>query len=267
MKMMKRMMAFLLLLFLLSVPGFRAAAGEQPVALMDPVLDLADIWPDAAENEFRDAALEIDGIGNTDVVLLSVRLLYFDLLGERTYGSITEFADDFYWNCGFGGNDGQRSGIILVISNEPGNRQFCVRTFGREQEAYSLEDLTYLEDSIQPLLIGGDFEGAARKYLELAAVHEAKGTFAEESTKNAESSQLLWTFGLAALVAWAITSSMKRRMRPVQKATAARNYTVRGSYQLRHYDEIYLGTTVTKMPRGQNRQGGAGGPSAGGRRF
>lgn len=263
MKMIKHTAA-LLLLVLLFLPGLRASAEEQPVALMDPVLDLADIWSDAAENEFRDAALKLDETGNTDVVLLSVRLLYFDYLGEKTYGSITEFADDFYGNCGFGGNDGQRSGIILVISNEPGNRQFCVRTFGREREAYGAEDLAYLEESIQPLLIGGDFEGAARKYLELAAVHEAKGTFAEESPAKAESSNFLWTFGLAALVAWAITSSMKRRMRPVQQATAARNYTVRGSYQLRHYDEIYLGTTVTKMPRGQTRQGG---PSAGGRRF
>lgn len=249
---MKRICALLLLASLL-LPGLHAAALEQPVALADRVLDLADIWPTNAENEFRDAAEELDEIGSIDVILLSVTLLYDQSLGEKTYDSITAFADDFYEANGCGGNDGQRSGMILVISKQPGNLQFCVRTFGRLREAYSTEDVTYMEESIRPYVTGGDYDGAARRYLELAKVHEEKGHF-EGNQTAAESSNFLWTFGLALLVAWAITSSMRRRMRPVQKATTARTYTVRNSFELRRYNEIYLGTTVSRTPRNQNRQ-------------
>ena len=45
-------------------------------------------------------------------------------------------------------------------------------------------------------------------------------------------------------------------MRPVQEASTARTYTVRNSFELRRYNEIYLGTTVSKQPRNQNRQPG-----------
>ena len=68
---------------------------------------------------------------------------------------------------------------------------------------------------------------------------------------------IVYRLGLALLVAWAVTSNMKRRMNPVQKASRARNYAVPGSYELRHYNEVFLGTSVSRRPRSQNRQGGS----------
>ena len=246
----------LLLLAALLVPGLNASALGSAAPARDRVTDGAEIWSAAEEEEFRAAIAELTGNYETDVVLLSVRLLHDDSLGDRIYGSITEFADDFYDANGYGaGSD--RSGIILVICMEPGNRQYHFSTTGREYEAYSSADVSYAEEEIEPFLIGGDYGGAARRFLELVKVHEEKGHFEAGNTKT-ESSNLLWTFGLALLVAWAVTSNMRRRMNPVQKAVTAQNYIVNGSYELRRYNEFYLGTTVTKRPRNQNQGRGGG---------
>ena len=75
-----------------------------------------------------------------------------------------------------------------------------------------------------------------------------------------EPEDLLWAVGVACVVAWAVTSSMMRRMRPVQTAKTARNYIVKGSYRLRGYNEIFLGRTVTKQERQESRNHGGGGP-------
>ena len=75
-----------------------------------------------------------------------------------------------------------------------------------------------------------------------------------------EPEDLLWAVGVAFVVAWAVTSSMMRRMRPVQTAKTARNYIVKGSYRLRGYNEIFLGRTVTKQERQESRNHGGGGP-------
>ena len=66
--------------------------------------------------------------------------LEFDVVGVITdYGydeeSLTAEADDFYDYNGYGyGSD--RTGLILVISMEAGNRQYHFSTTGREYESY-----------------------------------------------------------------------------------------------------------------------------------
>ena len=245
----------MLLLALLLLPGRSAAALGAPAPAGDQtvrIIDRANVWSAAAESEFMQTAAELAGEYETDAVLLSVYVLQDSSLGDRVYDSINTFAKDFYEANGFGRGE-DRTGMIFVFCKEAGSRQYAFYVTGRESESYSDEDAAYLLDSLKPYLEGGDYDEAARRYLELVQTHEEQGGFDKGQTK-AESSNYLWTFGLALLVAWAITSSMKRRMRPVQKATAARTYTVRNSYELRRYNEIYLGTTVTRMPRNQTRQ-------------
>lgn len=259
MKMMKRLCALILLLSLLLLPGLRAAA-ESPVpaaesteaadSAVSHIIDKAGVWSASLENEFGQTADHLAEAYGTDIVLLSVYVLQDASLGDRVYDSVAEFAGDYYVANGFGFG-GDSTGMIFVFLKEAGNRQYAFRVAGGE--SYTEEDAAYVVETLQPYFEGGDYDDAARRYLELAREHEEKGSFEGNQTK-AESSNFLWTFGLALLVAWAITSSMKRRMRPVQKATAARNYTVRNSFVLRHYDEIYLGTTVQRMPRSQTRQ-------------
>lgn len=243
-----------LLAVLLLIPGARALALGTS-GTREHVIDRADIWTESEEAEFRTAIAELAADHDTDVVLLSVYLLQDDSLGDGSYSSAAEFADDFYDRNGYGtGSD--RTGLILVVSMEPGNRQYHFSTSGREYEAYSSSDISYMEGEISAHLTGSDYDGAARRFLELVRTHEEEGHF---TAAKAESSDMLWTFGLAALVAWAVTSSMRRRMNPVRKASSAQNYIVNGSYELRRYNEYYLGTTVTKTPRNRNGQGGGGG--------
>ena len=262
MKKMKRLCALILLLSLVLLPGLRAAAespapaaeeSPAPVVSSEPVsriIDNAGVWSASLESEFGQTAAHLAETYETDIVLLSVHVLQDASLGDRVYDSAAEFAGDYYVANGFGFG-GDSTGMIFVFLKEAGNRQYAFRVAGGE--SYTEEDAAYVVETLQPYFEGGDYDDAARRYLELAREHEEKGSFEGNQTK-AESSNFLWTFGLALLVAWAITSSMKRRMRPVQKATAARNYTVRNSFVLRRYNEIYLGTTVQRMPRSQTRQ-------------
>ncbi|MBQ6293532.1 MAG: TPM domain-containing protein [Lachnospiraceae bacterium] len=255
MKMMKRFSVLILLALLLLFPGRSAAALGAPAPAGNQtvrIIDRANVWSAAAESEFTKTAAELAGKYETDAVLLSVYVLQDSSLGDQVYDSINVFAKAFYEANGFGRGD-DRTGMIFVFCKESGNRQYAFYAAGREAESYNEEDASFVTETLQPYLEGGDYDEAARRYLELVQTHEEQGGFDKGQTA-AESSNYLWTFGLALLVAWAITSSMKRRMRPVQKATAARTYTVRNSYELRRYNEIYLGTTVTRMPRNQNRQ-------------
>ena len=255
MKMMKRFSVLLLLAALLLLPGRSAAALGAPAPAGDQtvrIIDRANVWSSAAESEFAQTAAQLAEKFNTDAVLLSVYVLQDSSLGDRVYDSINVFAKDFYEANGFGRGD-DRTGLLFVFCKEAGSRQYAFYTAGREAESYTAEDAAFVTETLQPYLEGGDYDEAASRYLELVQAHEEQGGFDKGQTA-AESSNYLWTFGLALLVAWAITSSMRRRMRPVQKATTARTYTVRNSYELRRYNEIYLGTTVTRMPRNQNRQ-------------
>ena len=254
MKMMKRISVLIFLAVLLILPGLRAAA-ESPVPAGSSkagsrIIDMAGVWSAATETEFEQTAARLSEEYETVIVLLSVHVLQDASLGDRVYDSIAEFAGDYYLANGFGFG-GDNTGMIFVFLKEAGNRQYAFRVAGNE--SYTEEDAAYVVETLKPYLEGGDYDGAARRYLELARAHEENGRF-EGNQTQAESSNFLWTFGLALLVAWAITSSMKRRMRPVQKATAARNYTVRNSFELHRYNEIYLGTTVQRTPRNQNRQ-------------
>lgn len=259
MKTLKRfLMLILLLLPALLLPGLRAAA-ESPAAAGEGsgtvrIIDKAGIWSAATESEYEQEAAELAEQYGTDVVLLSVRALQDASTGDRFFATASAFAEAYYNMNGYGSGE-DRSGMLFLFCKEPGNLQYAFYAAGREAESYGTEDTAYLKDEIRPYLEGGDYDGAARRYLELAKTHEANGRFDGNRVK-ADSSNYLWTFGLALLVAWAITSSMKRRMRPVQEASAARTYTVRNSFELRRYNEIYLGTTVSKQPRNQNRQPG-----------
>ena len=260
-------MAVLLASLILTMPKTANAEGGRPVydpahyaSAADRVTDRAGIWSDRAEEELRNTAYGLAEKYQTDIVLLSVVVPHDPALGDGSYGSITEFADDYYDHYGFGFGSG-RDGMILVISMEPGNRQYHFSTAGREYESYSSSDIRYVKESLEALLTGGDYEGAARRFLELAAEHEENGRFDPSArARSMDPNDLLWAFALALIVAWAITSNMKRRMNPVVKATRAQNYIVNGSYELRGYNEIYLGSTVTRRPRQQNRNsGGFGG--------
>ena len=255
MKKIKCMASLLLLLLVMLMPGRCALAlGMQAPAAADRVLDKADIWSESEEAEFRDSIEALSETYHTDVVLLTVYMLYDAALGDQTYSSAADFADDFYDRGGYGYGNG-RTGLILVISMEPGNRQYHFSTSGREYESYSSSDISFVQGEIQPLLTGADYDGAARRFLELVKLHEESGHF-DIGLAKTDDSDMLWSLGLALLVAWAVTSNMKRRMNPVQKASRARNYAVPGSYELRHYNEVFLGTSVSRRPRSQNRQGG-----------
>lgn len=257
-KMMKCFGVLLLLAAVLVLPVRSAAAlgATAPSAgdRISRIIDRANVWSAAAESEFEQKAAELAEKYETDAVLLSVYVLQDGAIGDRVCDSIDAFAKDYYYanGCGFGED---RSGVIFVFCKEAGNRQYAFYAAGREAESYSAEDAAFVTETLQPYLEGGDYDAAARRFLELVQTHEEQGGFGKGQTRT-ESSDRLWTFGLALLVAWAITSSMRRRMRPVQKAQAARTYTVRNSFALRHYNEIYLGTTVSRMPRNQSRQSG-----------
>ncbi len=259
MKTLKRFLTLLLLLLpVLVLSGIHASA-ESPASAGEGdrifrIIDKADIWSAATESEYEQNAAALAEQYGTDVVLLSVRALQDPSTGDRFFATASAFAEAYYNMNGYGRGD-DRSGMLFLFCKEPGNLQYAFYAAGREAAGYGTEDTAYMKDEIRPFLEGGDYDGAARRYLELAKTHEENGRFDGNRVK-AESSNALWTFALAILVAWAITSSMKRRMQPVQKASAARNYTVRNSFELRRYNEIYLGTTVSKQPRNQNRQPG-----------
>ena len=224
----------------------------------DRIIDKAGIWSDRTEEELRLAAAQLAERYRTDIVLLSVYLLQDASLGERVYSSIRDFADDYYdanaYGCG-----GERSGMILVISMEAGNRQYHVSTAGREYEEYSEADIGYLTETLQPLLTGGSYDGAAKRFLELAEEHEQNGSFDVPEENEGDFSDLLWGSALAVIVAWAVTSNMKRRMRPVHTANMAQNFIVDGSYELRGYNELFLGSSVTRTEKQKKTDSGGGG--------
>lgn len=251
---MKRIFTLLLLLTLfLTLLSLPAAALNGTVYLRDHGGTLTD----PQRERISDKLEKISADRGCDIAVVTVRSL-----GGR---DVQRYAHELYDTHGYGQGDG-RDGILLLISVT--DREYAFSTNGYVYESFTNAALDLLQDDLESLLSADDYMGAIETFadncdylLELARSGKAYNPFP-------------WiiipiSLILGFVIALVSVSSMKRKLRPVHLAADAQNYVREGSLNLRDSRDVFLYSTVTRVPRPKsNPSGGSGSPggSSGGSR-
>ena len=178
-------------------------------------------------------------------------------LGGR---DVQRYAHELYdtHGCGQGSS---RDGILLLIAVS--EREYAFSTNGFVYESFTNAALDLLQDDLETLLSADDYMGAIEAFiddcdrlLEMAREGKAYNPFP-------------WiilpiSLILGFVIALVSVNSMKRKLRPVRPAADAECYVREGSLNLRDSRDVFLYSTVTKVPRAKSPP--PGGPSSGGSR-
>ncbi len=254
---MKKFFPFLLILtLLLLLPALPASALTGTVYLRDHGGTLTD--GQRAEISAKLEKISLDR--GCDVAVVTLRKL-----GGR---DVQRYAHELYDIHEYGQGSG-RDGILLLISVT--DREYAFSTNGYVYEHFSDAALDLLQEDLESLLSDDDYMGAIETFadncdylLELARAGKDYNPFP-------------WiiipiSLVLGFLIALVSVSTMKRKLKPVHPAADAQSYVREGSLNLRDSRDIFLYSTVTRVPRpksnssgGSGRSGGFSGGSRGGR--
>lgn len=238
------------------------------------VVDDANIIPDDTEKELSDLFTEWQAKYETDVVIFTI--------DEVIYGTgddIVDMAADVFDYFGYGVGS-SKSGVILLICTEPGERSFAVVTSGKEVSAFDGKE-SDMKERIEKYLKDEDYEGAALAYagltgsmLEYGNLKKAnkvlKAELGEDFIKeegfkisNFSAKNFLVALIAGLVIGFAVAETLKKQMTPVRIAVSARNHLVDGSFNLRHQTVMFLHSEVVRhaKPKNNSRGGGSVGHS------
>ncbi len=127
------------------------------------VVDDADLFSTSEEAQLEERSAQIRSQYETDLVILTTK----DLHGKN----IMDVADDYFDYNGYGCGD-DYDGIILVISMEPGDRQYWISTCGTEIALFK-DEIEDMKSILVSYLSAGEYFGAGEAFLEyVAGVHK-----------------------------------------------------------------------------------------------
>lgn len=219
-----------------------------------PLLDDSSHLLSSVEAEEITASLErVSEKYNFDVVIVTN-----DSLG---YKSAESFADDYYDENGYG-RDEDFSGILLLVSM--GERDWAISTCGLGTYYFGDYDIDAIADMILGDLSDGKYATAFEKYiscventLEYYATHDDgyiyddyhNGYGSQESEGMGIGSKILVSLVIGAIVGFISVGAMKSSMKTVRQNSAASNYVVRDSLNVRCANEFFLYRNVSRTPR------------------
>lgn len=255
--------AIAFLLISLCIPCF-ADTYEQN----NSVIDNADIISAGTEEVLASRLKEIGTKYKTDLVVLTV---------DDTEGkSHMEYADDYYDYNGYGYGD-EKTGTLLLICMEEGNRGVWISTCGEDIERINDYEIDSILDDFVPYLSDGDYDTGVLAYadsLEFELEYEAEyGHDGEDyytdsyaaysgNTSANKIEKVVKAYFFAIIIGLAVGGVtafvLKKQMTPVQQAVSARNYLVNNSFRLTKNFDIFLYSNVTKTAKPKDTDSGSG---------
>lgn len=250
---MKKITALLAACLLCLVLPFTVLADSQASKLTDNAGLLS-----ASEAEEVTAALEqVSNKYNVDIAVMT------------TYGTngidIMTFSDQFFLDHGLGtGTD--RSGVLLTLDME--GRQWHISTHGEGILAFTDYGIEQCGERIRSYLSSGAYADGFKEYANVADEYfeqERAGTPVDNYGGAAERKapgtgtyilavvvSLLAGFGIS----FAITGSMKRKLKSVVRQTSANAYADQGGLKLRENTDRYMYHHVVAVPLPRNNSSG-----------
>ena len=204
------------------------------------LIDEADILTESQKNEIKDTLDKISDEFQYDVVIKTAK--------TANGASEAAYARNAFKSGGYGMGEKQ-SGVILVIFEL--DRRAYIEFFGEQRLP---EGTTLLEELVAPLK-SNDYAAACLQFT---------------STVDSELS-FPWLRNIAIaviiglLVALLVTSSMKSKLKSVRYQSNAREYIKGGSFKLHRERDLYLYSTITRIPRPKSNSGGSRGGGGGSR--
>lgn len=237
---MKKLIVFVLLAVIFALSAIPVAAES------NRLVDKADLLTAAEEEKLAAILDETSERLKYDIVVIAVDTMqHHDTDGYAAYYAQRTFE---HYDYGYGE---KKQGALLLISMEYDD--FAI--YSPDMSDYTV---TAIGNDVSPYLSSGDY-------------YDAFVAFAERIEGEVVTSSefpLLRNIAIAVIVglviAFVVVSVMKGKLKTVRSRDHAREYVRAGSFDLQHSRDLYLYSTVTRVPRPRNNSNG-GSRGGGGR--
>ena len=216
--------------------------------------DLAKIFNSLEREELNEKLDEISHKNKLDITVC-----FTNSLEGKT---IADYAKEQYENYEFGYGE-NKDGIMLLVSFE--SNDWYIATRGYAINAFTEAGIQYIGEKIKPDLADGHYYDVVDTYIEICDrfITDAKngnpyGGSADANTTDDDGSVLpapMWilvSIGAGLVVALIVVGSMKRKLKTVNKQTAANNYLRSGSLNITESNDIFLYSNVTRSAKPKN---------------
>ena len=217
------------------------------------VSDGADLLTDGQEQELEAEFARIRDTYQVELIVVTVESL-------GTW-SVDSYANRIYDTRGYGYGENQ-DGVMLLVAME--SRDYRILANGLGSDAISNQELDEICDAVAAELSAGDYAQACRVFAaecEYQINGEING-FPFDFSLN-----LLIAVAVGLLVAIITTSIMLSQLKSVKPRQGAQEYRKENGMQMTRASELYLYSTMTRIPRqtdSGSRSGGRGGGFSGG---
>lgn len=235
-----------LAIFMTVLPVSAIEPDTDPDAGTSYVFDHAGIFTDRQLDILNEKLCTISRDRDCDVLVLTVSSL--------GYRSAQEYADDYYDENGLGRGSGD-DGILLLVSII--DREWAISTCGYGIEAFTNAALDRIEDEILPEL------SEDRYYEAFLAYADTADFMLERARAGKPYDPFPWiivpiSIILGFVIALVCVNTMKGKLKSVKPAVGAADYVRKNSLHLRDSRDVYLYSTVTKIPKPRDNAGGSG---------
>ena len=241
----KLVFAAIILAFVFILPLTALASGSR-------VNDTADLLTDAEEEKLLTFTEEIYQKHGVDVVIVL----------EDTYQpSPRYYAESYYDNGGYSDD-----GIIFYLSMY--DRDWYMATSGSCMQTLSDTRLDDIFEEIRYHLSEDEFYDALSSFVFLCDGYLADGPAFSDTFLGGYILRLLVVLPIAFAVALIIVSIEKKKMKTAVLQKNANEYIIHGSVDINESKDIFVTSTVTRVPISNGnggKSGGGGGRSHGGR--
>lgn len=250
---MKRILSMILTLTLAVFFAVSVSAAQLP-----RLVDAADLLTAGQETKLLARLDQVSEELLCDVVIVTMD----SCEGHSPDDVIEAFYDEYGYGYG-----STRDGVVLLLSMA--ERDWRILSNGFAADAITLSEIDRIGDDIVDELSAGEYYDAFAEFTTLCEreIDGERNGFPFPFGKS-----LLISAAIGLVVALIATTIMRSKLKSVRSRTEAREYTVPGSMQLTHSNDLFLYRTLDRRRKPEqntsvSRGGGGGGRNVGGGKF
>ena len=255
---MKKVSALIVAILLCAVFPLAVMADSSAAKLIDG----AGLFSSSEAEEVTRTLEAVSSKYDVDIAVLTT-----DGLDGKT---IRDFADDYYDQHAYG-TGADKSGVLWVIDMD--SRESYVTTSGEGITAVTDYGESLLADTVNPYLGSGDYVGAMKAYAETMDNYFEKeregqpvdtyedGQREKTTSAGAYAAGGVVSAGIGFGISFAITGSMKKKMKTVRRQSSANAYADENGLHLVENSDRYLYHRVVAVPLPKNNGSRGGGSS------
>ena len=155
--------------------------------------------------------------------------------------------------------------VFLMISMEEGNREIYIFPYGQAKTAFTNDGQDYILDKVAGYLSDGEYADGFKEFTVLCDDFIAK---ANEGTPYTSSSlpkepfnvftSLIVSVAIGFVISFIVVSSMKSKLKSVQRKAAANDYLKQGSLMVYNQRDYFLYRTVNRVKKANSSSSGGG---------